>query len=59
MSKMEVLKSSYEDDKPQKGMRVGVIYDMIVTYLCICKFKKHYNPRYMQEYQISKIYSRC
>ena len=27
MSKMEVLKSSYEDDKPQKGMRVGVIYD--------------------------------
>ena len=32
---------------------------MTVTYLCICKFKKHYNSRYMQEYQISKIYSRC
>ena len=30
---------------------------MIVVYLCISKFKKHYNPSYIQEYQISEIYS--
>ena len=27
---------------------------MIVAYLCICKFKKHYNARYIQKYQISE-----
>ena len=27
---------------------------MIVANLCICKFKKHYNLRYKEEYQISE-----
>ena len=32
---------------------------MIVAYLCICKFKKHYNLRYIQKYQLSKINLWC
>ena len=27
---------------------------MIVANLCVCKFKKHYNLRYKEEYQISE-----
>ena len=32
---------------------------MIVAYRCICKFKKNYNPRYIQVYQVSEIYLWC
>ena len=32
---------------------------MIVAYLCVCKYKKHYNPRCIQEYQISEIHLCC
>ena len=38
MRRREVLKSSYRDGKPQRG--VGLKKPMIVAYLCIFKFKK-------------------
>ena len=56
-------KSSYGGWQTTKGMRVEGwrlrIELMIVVYVCICKFKKHYNPRNIQEYQILEIYSWC
>ena len=57
MSRSEILKSSYGDDKLQR--ECGMKKLMIVAYLCVCKFKKHYNPRYIQEYQISEICFCC
>ena len=32
---------------------------MIAAYFCICKSKKHYNPKYIQQYEISEIYLWC
>ena len=48
------FKDIYGDEKPQRAW--GLMLTMIFAYvyaLCL----KHFNPTYIQEYQISKIYS--
>ena len=48
------FKDIYGDEKPRRAW--GLVLIMIVAYLCALRLK-HFDPTYIQKYQISKIYS--